>query len=79
MVSRGVIHMDDSQSWNQIFRLWQDNNIFEQDMYTCWLLWNNKNDCLHNMSRSLAFGLAMKAARMKEKFNDPLVRHGRET
>ena len=56
----------DNQSWNQLLAFLQEKELVEQGMYTCWMIWNNRNNCLHNMSCSYPPSLALMAAKMKD-------------
>ena len=40
---------EDLQSWEKLLIWLQESDLSEKGMYAFWLLWHNKNDCLHNM------------------------------
>ena len=53
------------QSWEHVMIRLQEKDLIENGMYAFWLLWHNRNDCLHNMKcwnpdtlRLIAFKMA---------------------
>ena len=41
--------MDDRQGWRKIFSFLKDKDLLEAGMIVCWLIWKNRNGCLHEM------------------------------
>ena len=41
--------MEDLQNWDRLMTLFFEKDLIKQGMYTYWMLWNNRNDYLHNM------------------------------
>ena len=42
--------MDDVSGWNRLFSFFADKEEVEQGMFTLWMLWTNRNNCLHNLT-----------------------------
>ena len=43
-------------------------------MYGCWLIWNNKNNCLHNLTCTSPVRINDMSTRMRDEFKVALVR-----
>ena len=61
--------MDDSQSWDKLVAFLQDEGLAKQGMYICWLIWNNRNNCLQNMTWTNPTSLVIMAAKMEREHN----------
>ena len=46
----------------------------EQGLYGCWLIWNNRNNCLHNLTCTVSARIKDMSARMENDFEEALVR-----
>ena len=54
--------------WNEVLKSLQDSERFDQWLITCWLIWNNRNQCFHNQICKAPQTLVRDASRMKEEF-----------
>ena len=54
--------------WNEVLESLQESELFDQWLITCWLIWNNRNQCFHNQICKAPQTLVRDASRLKEEF-----------
>ena len=56
---------ESDEMWDQIFKWLVDKDMIEIWMIVVWFIWNNKNNCFHNLSCKVPFDLVNATNRMK--------------
>ena len=41
--------MEDDKSWEELLNLLHKKKLIEQGIYILWTIWNNRNECYHNL------------------------------
>ena len=49
MILQGDNFREDKQSWKSVLTFMHEKELIEQGMNTFWMIWKNRNSCVHNM------------------------------
>ena len=63
-------HKDDIQSWERVMNVLQERDLVNRGMYTLWMIWNNRNNCVHNFICKRAVFLVLMICRMEQEYRD---------
>ena len=62
--------MEDEKSWEKLLHFLHEKNLFEQGMYILWEIWNNRNECHHNLKCRSSFYVKKMAINKAREFHD---------
>ena len=51
----------------------EGENLLEKGLYTLWMIWRNRNDCLHNLKCRNPVNLGWLSIKMAEEFKRNVV------
>ena len=66
--------IEDNQKWDKLLDMLHSKGLADQGMYLCWLIWNNRNECLHKMVCRSQASLITMAAKLVKDFNTAVTR-----
>ncbi|XWS52260.1 hypothetical protein CRYUN_Cryun11dG0053300 [Craigia yunnanensis] len=59
---------DHVKYWEEVLLVFEEERVLEKGLYTLWMIWNNRNDCVHNLKCRSPMNLGVLSTKLAEDF-----------
>ena len=67
--------IDSVRFWEEILMFFEGKQMLEEGLYTLWMIWSNRNDCLHYLKCRNPINLGILSTKLAEEFKRSVIAH----